>query len=53
MGVNHPVHEKYKDMSETELCSWYDKCFKMMIHLIRTEDIISMKNERKQLLQEE
>lgn len=53
MGVNHPVHEKYKDMSETELCSWYDKCFKMMIHLIRTEDIICMKNERKQLLQEE
>lgn len=53
MGVNHPVHQKYKDMSETELCSWYDKCFKMMIHLIRTEDIICMKNERKQLLQEE
>jgi len=52
MGVNHPMHEKYKNMSEIELCCWYDKCFKMMIHLIRTEDIISMKNERKQLLQE-
>ena len=53
MGVNHPLHERYKDMSETELCSWYNKCFKMMIHLIRTEDIVCMKNERKQLLQEE
>lgn len=53
MGVNHPLHEKYKSLSKEELCSWYDKCFKMMIHLIRQEDIIQIKKERKELLLQE
>lgn len=51
MGVNHPIKEKYKDLKDYELCIWYDKCFKMMIHLIRTEDIIKMKDERKKIVE--
>lgn len=50
MGINHEAKEKpYGDLSDSELCQWYDKCFKMMIHLIRTEDIIEIKKERNEL----
>ena len=49
LGVNHPL--KRKEINNGELCKWYDKCFKMMIHLIRFEEIIKIKDERKKLIQ--
>ena len=53
MGINHkPDESPYNKLTETELCVWYDKCFKMMIHLIRTEEIIEIKKERNNLVKE-
>lgn len=50
MGINHPLEEKpYVDITEEKLIDWYDKCFKLMIHLIRTEDINTINKERKEL----
>ena len=52
MGVNHPITEEpYKSFTEEQLIEWYDKCFLMMIHAIRTVEVNKIKNERKQLLQ--
>ena len=51
MGVNHPIKEEpYKTFSEEQLLEWYDKCFLMMIHAIRTVEVNKIKNERKELL---
>lgn len=51
MGVNHPLKDSpYVDMSEAEIIEWYDRCFKLMIHLIRTEDVNNINNERKELV---
>ncbi len=51
MGVNHPIKEEpFKSFKETELIEWYDKCFLMMLHAIRTVDINKIKNERKELI---
>lgn len=51
MGINHVSDElPFSNLSDSELCEWYDKCFKMMIHLIRTEDIIKIKKERNELI---
>lgn len=47
LGVNHPIHKEYKDMPEQEICKWYDKCFKAMIHLIRCEEINEFNDDRK------
>ncbi len=53
MGINHPISEEpYLSFSDDELISWYDKCFKMMIHLIRSKDINEIKKERNQLVQQ-
>ena len=50
MGINHQSKEPpFNNLSDYELSKWYDKCFKMMIHLIRTEDIIKIKKERNEL----
>lgn len=49
LGINHPL--KRKEIKKDELCKWYDKCFKMMIHLIRYEEIIKIKNDRKKLVE--
>lgn len=50
MGINHPLKEKgYVDMTNDELIIWYDKCFKLMIHLIRTEEVNKINDERKQI----
>lgn len=50
MGINHPINEEpYKSLSEAELIEWYDKCFLMMIHAIRTVDINKIKSQRKAL----
>ena len=52
MGVNHPITEEpYKSFTEKQLLEWYDKCFLLMIHAIRTVEVNKIKNERKQLLQ--
>ena len=51
MGVNHPIKEEpYKNFSREQLLEWYDKCFLMMIHAIRTIEIKNIKDERKKLL---
>lgn len=50
MGINHPRTEKtYIDIKNDELIKWYDKCFKLMIHLIRTEDVNNTNQERKKI----
>lgn len=47
MGVNHPIQEEpFLSLKHDEIINWYDKCFKMMIHLIRMKEINSYKNER-------
>lgn len=52
MGVNHPITEEpYRSFTEQQLIEWYDKCFLMMLHAIRTVEVNKIKNERKQLLQ--
>lgn len=50
MGVNHPIkYEPYKSFSNEELMEWYDKCFLMMIHAIRSVEVNTIKKERKAL----
>lgn len=52
MGVNHPIKEEpYKLLTDEELIKWYDKCFLMMIHAIRTIEVNKIENERKKLVQ--
>lgn len=50
MGINHPIEEEFKTLTVTELIEWYDKCFFMMIHAIRTVEINKIKDERKKLI---
>lgn len=51
MGVNHPIKEEpFKSFREKRLIEWYDKCFLMMIHAIRTVEVNKIKKERKELL---
>ncbi len=51
MGINHLSKEKpFCDINNEDLNIWYDKCFKMMIHLIREKEIIKIKKERNKLL---
>lgn len=50
MGINHPINEEpYLSLAEEDLLQWYDKCFLMMIHAIRTGEVNKIKNERKAL----
>ena len=52
MGVNHPIKEEpYKSFTDEQLIEWYDKCFLMMLHAIRTIEVNKIKNERKELVQ--
>ena len=47
MGVNHPIQEEpFLSLKRDEIINWYDKCFKMMLHLIRMKEINSYQNER-------
>lgn len=51
MGVNHPIEEElFKSFRRAQLIEWYDKCFLMMIHAIRTVEVNKIKKERKELL---
>lgn len=51
MGINHPLKEEpFKSFSTTELISWYDKCFKLMIHLIRQKEVNEINKKRKELI---
>ncbi len=51
MGVNHPVDEEpFINMGRDEIIEWYDKCFKLMIHLIRMKDVNMIKEERANLI---
>ncbi|MCR5483385.1 MAG: hypothetical protein K6E99_03145 [Bacilli bacterium] len=53
MGINHPLEEEpFKSFSKEELVSWYDKCFKLMIHLIRQKEINEINKVRKELVSE-
>lgn len=50
MGINHPINEEpYLSMPKEEIIQWYDKCFLMMIHAIRSVEVNKIKNERKAL----
>lgn len=54
MGVNHPINEEpYLSLGEKSILEWYDKCFKMMIHLIRSKDVAEIKKQRTELIQKE
>lgn len=51
MGINHPITEKpYTSFSPNQLIEWFDKCFKLMIHLIRCEQINEINSERDDLV---
>ncbi|MDD3053751.1 MAG: hypothetical protein PHG84_05040 [Endomicrobiaceae bacterium] len=51
MGVNHPINEEpYKSFTNGQLIEWYDKCFLMMIHAIRSVEVNKIKNERLELV---
>ena len=51
MGINHPIKEEpYKSLEDEEIMKWYDKCFKLMIHLIRTKEINKINKERKSFI---
>lgn len=51
MGINHiEDKEPFNKFSNDELCAWYDKCFRMIIHLIRMEEISKISNETKLLI---
>ena len=53
MGINHPLKEEpFKSFSIKELTSWYDKCFKLMIHLIRQKEVNEINKTRKELVSE-
>lgn len=48
MGVNHPIDEEpYSSFNEQELIDWYDKCFKLIIHLIRAKEVNEINKIRK------
>lgn len=48
MGINHPIREeKYKNLSEEELLKWYDKCFLLMLYVIRRKEVKNINEERK------
>lgn len=48
-GINHKMNDKYLTITEKELLKWYDKCFILAIHLIRTLKIKEINQERKNL----
>ena len=51
MRINHPVlDEPYKNLSLKSLMQWYDKCFKLMIYLIRCADANEINKERNKLV---
>lgn len=49
LGINHPIKKKFQELSEEELCVWYDKCFKLMIHLIRSDEAKKIIEERNKI----
>lgn len=52
MGINHQNNSDiYESMSNKEKNEWYDKCFLLMIHGIRTIKINDIKKERESLVQ--
>lgn len=54
MGINHPIlEEPYISLNSKTLIEWYDKCFKLILHLIRCDDINRINKERNQLIGKE
>ena len=48
MGINHPIKkEPFKSYDDYELIKWYDKCFKLIIHIIRKKEVNEINKERK------
>lgn len=51
MGINHPLSEEpFKSFTKEELILWYDRCFKLMIHLIRQKEVNEINKARKELV---
>lgn len=51
MGINHE-NEKlpFNTMTDKEKIEWYDKCYLMMIHAIRSIEVKKIMEERKELI---
>lgn len=48
MGINHPIKkEPFKSYVDEELIKWYDKCFKLIIHIIRKKEVNDINKDRK------
>ena len=47
MGIVGDIDKKYSTLSNYKLRKYYDNCFSMMTHLIRTENILKYKEEIK------
>ncbi|MBQ6285604.1 MAG: hypothetical protein IJK67_04770 [Bacilli bacterium] len=53
MGINHPIKEEpFKSLTGDELLEWYDKCFKLMLHLIRRKEVSTINNQCKAFIKE-
>lgn len=51
MGINHPIKDfPFNTLKESDLLIWYDNCFLLMIHAIRSIDISKIKNDRDNLI---
>ncbi|MCI9038390.1 MAG: hypothetical protein HFJ29_00680 [Clostridia bacterium] len=51
MGINHETEkEPFNTMTDKEKIEWYDKCYLMIIHAIRSIEIKKIMEERKKLI---
>lgn len=51
MGINHPIKDfPFTTLEESDLLIWYNNCFLLMIHAIRSIDISKIKNDRDNLI---
>lgn len=54
MGINHPIQEEpYRSLDSKSLSQWYDKCFKLIIHLIRCSEVNEINKQRNKLIGKE
>ena len=49
MGVSGEIDKKYQNLTNYKLRKYYDNCYQMIIYLIKTEDILKIKEEIKNI----
>ena len=49
MGVSGEIDKKYQNLTNYKLRKYYDNCYQMIIYLIKTEDILKIKDEIKNI----